>query len=116
MPCQRVDCTKQDFNGMPESHYSKSLSADQMTFLKKKIQTKVCGLNHITATGCKVFRLKGACTSLQNSTFSGPVTNLFSILCILTEILSCQCEKETKRLKNVKFHTFTGCFQVTAWQ
>ena len=36
MPCQRVDCTKQDFNGMPESHYSKSLSADQMTFLKKK--------------------------------------------------------------------------------
>ena len=26
-----------------------------------------------------------------------------------------KCEKEEKRLKGVKFHTFSGRFQVTSW-
>ena len=52
-----MDCTKQDFNGMQELHYSRSLSADQMTSPEeKKNQTKVHGLNPLTATGCKHFQ------------------------------------------------------------
>ena len=54
-------------------------------------------LNPFTATGCKISGLKSAGTSLQNSTFSGPIATLFSVVCVLTEILSCQCEKANKQ-------------------
>ena len=44
--------------------------------------------------------------------FSGPITNLFSILLsVLTEILSCQCEKENKKAYRLKFRTFMCRFQ-----
>ena len=54
-------------------------------------------VNPFTATGCRISGLKSARTSLQNSTFSGPIANLFSIVCVLTEILSCQCETANKQ-------------------
>ena len=54
-------------------------------------------INPFTATACKTSGLKGARTYLQDSTFSGPITNLFSILCVLTQILSCQCEETNKK-------------------
>ena len=51
------------------------------------------------------------------------------VLCVLMEILShasavrfdgdpftCQCEKENKRLKGLKFRNFTGRFEMTSWQ
>ena len=53
--------------------------------------------NPITATACKISGLNSVRTSLQNSTFSGPITHLFSILCIMTDILSCQYEMANKK-------------------
>ena len=56
-----------------------------------------------------------ACTCKQNSIFSGPITHLFSMLCILMKILfTCWCEKVKK--KGFKFGTFIGRFQMKSWQ
>ena len=49
--------------------------------------------------------------ALANSIFDGPVTNLFSVLCILTEILSRTHAKVGKGLNGFKFGTFVGRFQ-----
>ena len=43
--------------------------------------------------------------------FDGPVTNLLSILCLLTEVLSRANAKGGKGLNGFKFGTFTGRFQ-----
>ena len=46
--------------------------------------------------------------------FSGPVTHLLSMLCVLMKILSnASAKKKTKRLKGFKFRSFIGRFQVT---
>ena len=45
-----------------------------------------------------------------NSIFSGPLTNLLSILCVLTEVLSLLHGKGGKGLNNFKFDTFSGRF------
>ena len=45
-----------------------------------------------------------------DSIFDGPVTNLLSTLCILTEILSPAHAKGEKSLNDFKFGTFTGRF------
>ena len=42
-----------------------------------------------------------------HSIFHGPVTNLLSILCILTEIFS---RAHARSLNDLKFGTFIGCF------
>ena len=63
-------------------------------------------INPFTATACKISGLKSIRTSLQNSTLPGPITNLFSILCILTEILLCQCEKANKKTQNFQISPF----------
>ena len=53
----------------------------------------------------------------ENSVFSGPVTSLFSVLCILMKILShANAKNKTKRLKDFKFCTFVSHSQVTSWQ
>ena len=46
-----------------------------------------------------------------NSIFDGPVTNLFSILCSLIEVLSCGQAKGEKGFNDFKFGTFMGRFQ-----
>ena len=52
---------------------------------------------------------------LINSIFSGSVTHLLSVLCILPKILShVSVKKKRKRLKGFRFHAFTGHFQVTS--
>ena len=45
----------------------------------------------------------------EKSVFDGPITNLLSILCILTEVLWCARAKGEKRLNDFKFGTFIGC-------
>ena len=52
-----------------------------------------------------------------NSIFSGPITHLLSMLCVLMKIPSlASAKKKTKRLKGFKFGTLVGRFQVTSWQ
>ena len=67
-----------------------------------------------TVPVCKVYGLKDARTHLQRVIFSGPVTHLLSMLCILMEIFSYACAmKKTKRFKGFKFGT---SFQASSWQ
>ena len=49
-----------------------------------------------------------------NSIFDGPVTNLFSVLRILIEILSRARAKGGNRLNDFQFGTFTGHFPTDA--
>ena len=52
-----------------------------------------------------------------NSIFSGPLTRLLSMLCVLMKILHVTVQKQkTKRLKGFRFCIFIGSFQVTSWQ
>ena len=46
----------------------------------------------------------------ENSIFDGLISNLFSTLCILIEILLCAYAKERKSQNDFKFGTFTGHF------
>ena len=60
------------------------------------------------------YHLPLCCPSLSNfqaanSTFAGPATNLLSILCVLTEILS-HAHAKKGGLKDFKFGTFNGHF------
>ena len=67
------------------------------------------------ASKCNISELKSAHT-LANSIFSGPRTNVISILCVLMKILSrANTKKKTKRLKVFNFRTFIACFQMTSW-
>ena len=51
-----------------------------------------------------------------NSIFSSPITQLLLMLCVVMKVLPhASAKKKTKRLKGVKFHTFSGRFQVTSW-
>ena len=45
-----------------------------------------------------------------NNIYDGLITNLFSVLCILTEVLSRAHAKEEKSLNNFKFGIFIGTF------
>ena len=45
-----------------------------------------------------------------NSMFGGPIRNLFSVLCILVEVLSRAHAKRVKSLKDFKFGTSVGRF------
>ena len=90
-----------------------------------------CGIpwciNLFTAPACSISGLKSTHTRLK-TVFSGPITNLISIVWILMEIYSHANAKKQKqkhnnkqtkpqeRLKHFKFPTFIGCFQVTSWQ
>ena len=48
-----------------------------------------------------------------NSMFSGPVTHLLSVLCVLMELLSrASAKKRTKRLQGFKFRAFIGRFEM----
>ena len=46
----------------------------------------------------------------ENSIFDSPITNLFSIQCILIEVLSRAHAKREKSLKYFKFDTFIDRF------
>ena len=61
-----------------------------------------CVLTPSLPQAVKISGLKSARTGLQNSAFSGHITNLFSTLCVLTDILSCQCEKANKQHCHLK--------------
>ena len=45
-----------------------------------------------------------------NSIFDSPMRNLFSILCLLVEVLSRAHAKRGKSLNDFKFGVFIGCF------
>ena len=75
-------------------------------------------INSFTATACTTFRIKRAPTSLQNTMFSGPITNLFSIIIVHFDwnpFMSLRNGKK-KRLKTFEFHTVIGSFPLTSWQ
>ena len=63
-------------------------------------------MNPFTARACTISGLKSVLTSLQNSTVSGPITDLFSVLCIMTDILSCQCETANKKTSRCQIPHF----------
>ena len=75
-------------------------------------------LNAFTALACKISRLKTAHTH-ANSTFSGSITNLISILYVLLKMFSHANAKKkttkTTKLKDFQFCAFIG-FQVPYWQ
>ena len=51
----------------------------------------------------------------SDSVFSGPVTHLLLMLCVLMKILShASAKTKTKRLKGFKFRTFNCRFEVTS--
>ena len=63
------------------------------------------------------FRAERCTDAPANSIFSGPMTHLLSVLCVSVKILShASAKKKTKRLKDFKFRTFIGGFQVTSLQ
>ena len=109
-----------------------------------RLRTKALSFSPITAPACKPSGLKDARMRLKNSTVSGLITNLFSVLCVLIKILSHASvkkkkmkkkkwgwggggrrrkkkgggggkKKKKKRLKGVKLLT-VGRFHVTSWQ
>ena len=52
-----------------------------------------------------------------NSIFSGSLTHLLSLLCVLMKSFHMPARKnKQKRLKGFKFPTFAGRFQVASWQ
>ena len=52
-----------------------------------------------------------------NSRYSGSITYLLSVLCVLINIIShASAKKKAKGLKGFKFRTFIGRFQATQWQ
>ena len=73
-------------------------------------------LNPFTAPARNISGLKDAwCPCMQ--TFSSPVMHLLSMIYVLMKILSQASAKiETKRLKDFKFLTVSGGFQVAWWQ
>ena len=56
----------------------------------------VIRFNPFTALDCKIFGLKDARMHLQ-TVYSGPITHLPSVLCILMKILSHASAKEKKK-------------------
>ena len=50
---------------------------------------------------------------MQTVYFQGPITNLLSVLCVLTQILSgrCNAKRKTKMLQNLKISLFCCSFQ-----
>ena len=62
------------------------------------------------------FRAESCMGAPANSIFSRPITSTFSALHFRDHPFTCQYNKENKRLKGLKFHTISGCFQVTSWQ
>ena len=68
-------------------------------------------INPFTAPACKLSELKSAQTCLQTVYFSVLCqTNLFVILCILTEILSDAKVRKKIRLNDFTFCVFIGHF------
>ena len=62
-------------------------------------------LNPFTAPAGYISGLTDAWTPLKNSIFSGPITHLLSVLCVLIKVLlRTGAKKKTKRLKGFKFH------------
>ena len=65
-------------------------------------EESVVGLNPFTAPACEMSKLKDAGTRLQTlSIFSGPITQLLSVLCVVVRVPSyASAEKKTKGLNN----------------
>jgi len=73
-------------------------------------------VNPFTAPACNFSGLKEA-RKHAHSIYSGPLTHLLSMLCVLMQLVShAGAEKEAKRLKGFILGTFIGRFQVTSWQ
>ena len=74
-------------------------------------------INPFTAAACEISGLKDAPDAAANSIFSGPVTHLLSVLCVLLKILSdAGAKKKTKSCKTSNSLNFIGRFQVTSRQ
>ena len=81
-----------------------------------KLALRRPSLNPITAPACKISGLKDARTRLKNSIFSGPITHLLSMLCVVIKVLShASAKRKQNGLKGFKFPTFIGHFQATSW-
>ena len=80
----------------------------------------VCISSYVNPIHCPSlynFRAERYTDAPTNSIFSGPLTRLLSMLCVLMKILSRAIEKKkTKRPEGFRFHTFIGRFQATSWQ
>ena len=74
-------------------------------------EESVVGLNPFTAPACKISKLKDAGTRLQTlSTFSGPITQLLSMLCVVMRVPSyASAEQKTKRLNNNNNNVHLSC-------
>ena len=67
--------------------------------------------NLFTAPDCKISGLKGARTRLKNSIVFGLITNMFSMLCVLTKTLShAGAKKENKKAEGFQVLHFYWSF------
>ena len=83
-----------------------SLQKSDPTMLLHSLNESIIPFNPFTAPVCKIARLKD-----PHGIFSGAITHLLLMLCVLMKILWHASAKEKR-----KFHTFIGCFQVASWQ
>ena len=65
-------------------------------------------INSFTASVCNISRLKDARTHLKNGIFSGPITHLLLVRCVLMKILSKASFKKRKQisLRVSNFHFY----------
>ena len=72
-------------------------------------------LNPFTAPACKIFGLKDG-RACRQDIFRSYNPSTFNAMRFDENPFTRQREKEIKRLKDFRFRTFIGRFQVTPWQ
>ena len=105
--------TKQTERGMLSSLWNRLTTTTGVMGLKSfkggpSKEASTDPINSFTASACNISRLKDAWTHLKNYIFSGPITHLLSVRCVLMKILSKASfqKRKEKSLRVSNFHFY----------